>query len=73
MVKQAETMAATYGPVDGYELVNSKSYGTRIKVLTYAVLHQVMPAVFKLYYYRTPSGWKLASFLFSGEMSSIDK
>lgn len=61
---QIQTALTAYGPITGWERVDSKAIGTMLRRDTYIVQHRDMVTRWRFLFVRTGAGWATASFIF---------
>lgn len=65
--------APLFGKYTGYELLNTKTAGNDLQLLTFIVKHDHLPLVFKLLFYRPQDTWEIQDFTFATDIDSILK
>lgn len=63
--------APLFGKYTGYELLNTKTAGKDLQLLTFIVKHDHLPLVFKLLFYRPQDTWEIQDFTFATDIDNI--
>lgn len=69
--RQTEAMLPVYGKALGFDLVDSKTYGTHVARLTYIQALEKHPVVWRFWFYKPSDSWYVASVFFNDQFQGL--